>query len=163
MRTPVRLLVLVSVLAASWSACSKNTTPAAPTPVTQPTQASITLTVSPNPVTALDCSPPCVATSGIGYRFHITGTLTVQETAGVSGNIDSITVTGFATFGADDVIMRSGTNHVAAKGSLSFPLNLIYGRTDDPNATRSRVVPITVAFGDDRGNRLTPVVQWTAN
>jgi hypothetical protein len=153
-----RLCVLAVVLVAT--ACgSSDSTPAAPSP----TQASITATASPNPVTATVCSPPCAALNGNSYQFRADGTLTIQETAGIGGNIDSITVTNFnLVFTSTDIVQRSGTSRVVGKGMLLFPLNFVYGLAGT-TASRSTVFPITVAFTDDRGNHLTVVMQWAAN
>src|SRR5262249_31903462 len=152
------LTMIGALLVASGCGGDKAT----PTMPSVPTQASITVTVSPNPSTASTCSPPCVASKGSSYQFRVTGTLTIQETAGVSGNVDSI-VSGSLTYTPVDVTQRSGTNHVAARGSLVFPLAFVYGAADNPNASPSTVFPFTVAFTDDRGNHLTAVTQWAAN
>ena len=149
-----RLCVLALPLATA--ACSGNSAP------TAPTQASITLTVLPNPVTATVCSPPCVAANGNSYQFRATGTLTVQETAGLASNIDSIT-SGILSYTSAEITQRSGTSRVAAKGTLIFPLGNLYGLATMPNASRSVVFPITVELTDDRGNHLSSVTQWAAN
>jgi len=53
-----------------------------------------------------DLQTPCT--------LRISGTLTIQETAGIGGNVDSIT-SGNTNIGANEIIQRSGTNHVAAR------------------------------------------------
>jgi hypothetical protein len=107
-----------------------------------PTQASITVTLSPNPATAEVCSPtPCLSTSGERFQFRLTGTITIQETAGVSGNVNSISLTIFnpaAVYGSDVIVQRSGTNHVTAKGMLIFPINIVFGAVGT-NATHQFV------------------------
>jgi len=154
-----RQLVLGMLIVATTIACGGSSA-AAPTP--PPAQASITLTVSPNPATSTVCSPACVATNGNAYQFRAAGTLTIQETGGISVNIDSI-VSGSLTYTAADVTQRSGTSRVAAKGSLLFPLAFLYGLDGNPNASRSVVFPIVVSFTDDRGIHGTAAVQWAAN
>jgi Flp pilus assembly protein TadG len=150
--------IATALLVASGCGGDKNT----PTTPSAPKQANITVTASPNPATASTCSPLCVATNGNSYQFRVTGTLTIQETAGVGGNVDSI-VSGGISLTSADVTQRSGTSRVAASGSLVFPLNFVFGAADNPNASRSTVFPITVTFTDDRGNHLTGVSQWVAN
>ena len=150
--------IATALLVASGCGGDKNT----PTTPSAPKQASITVTVSPNPVTVSTCSPMCMGTNGNSYQFQVRGALTIQETAGVAGTIDSI-VSGSLNYVAADVAQRSGTSHVAASGSLVFPLNFVFGAADNPNANRSVVFPVTVSFTDDRGNHLTGVTQWVAN
>ena len=153
----------VVLLLISASACGGNSTPTAP----PPTQANITFTASPNPVTATVCSPACAgSTSGNSYQFQVVGTLTIQETAGIGGNVDSITETNFnpqLVYTSADFLQRSGTSHVAAKGMLIFPVNIVYGLVNNPNASRSMVMPWVAQFTDERGNKLSAAVQWVAN
>jgi hypothetical protein len=155
----IKVLPLAATIVAV-GACGGSNSVTPPTPV--PTQAAITLTVAPNPATGAVCSPACVATNGISYQFHATSALTIQETSGIAGNIDSI-VSGSISYTSADVVQRSGTSRVSAAGSLIFPLNFDYGATTNPNASRSTVFPITVAFTDDRGNHLSAIVQWAVN
>jgi|SRR5262245_9739183 len=154
------LTMMAALLVASG--CGGDKTPTTPTPPPAPKQASITATVSPNPVTVSTCSPACVSTSGNSYQFRVTGALTIQETAGVAGNVDSI-VSGSINLASADIAQLSGTSRVAASGSLVFPLNFVFGAADNPNANRSVVFPVMVNFTDDRGNHVTGVTQWVAN
>jgi hypothetical protein len=92
--------------------------------------------------------------------------LTIQETAGLGGSITSITDTSFnpqIAFTAADVMRMSGTNRVAARGTLAFPLSIIYGLVNNPAASRQHVFMWVVQFTDDRGNQVTSNAQWTAN
>jgi hypothetical protein len=152
------LTIATAIVAVAACGGSNNVTP--PTPV--PAQAGVTLTVAPNPTTAVVCTPVCVSTHGNSYQFRATATMTVQETSGIAGNIDSI-VSGSITYASADVVQRSGTSNVSAAGSLLFPLNFVYGAATNPNASRATLLPITVSFTDDRGNHLTAVVQWAVN
>jgi hypothetical protein len=152
MATRIALLVLV----VGTVACGGST--AAPTPV----QAAITVTVSPNPATSTVCSPACVATNGSSYQFRAAGTLVIQETAGVGGNVDSI-VSGTLTYTSADVMQRSGSSRLEPKGALPFALAFVYGAEGNANASRSIVFPFVVTVTDDRGNHVTGLVQWTAN
>jgi len=151
------LAMVTTFLVASGCGGGSN----APTTPSAPKQANITVSASPNPVTASTCSPLCVATSGNSYQFRVTGTLIILDTAGVGGNVDSI-VSGSVTYTSADVTQRSGTSHVAASG-LVFPLAFVFGAADNANANRSVVFPITVTFTDDLGNHLTAVTQWATN
>src|SRR5262245_599789 len=127
------------LLSMTFASCGSggNNTPTTPTRTPTPTQASLTLTVSPNPSTATVCSPLCVGSSGNSYSFRISGTLTIQETAGVSGNVDGIQLFTNPTHNPNEIIQRSGTNHIAAKGSLTYPVDVVYGL--GANASRSIV------------------------
>jgi hypothetical protein len=82
--------------------------------------------------------------------------ITIQETAGVSGNINQISIVPASgvgpqsplTYAPDVITQRSGSNHIAAHGALSFPESFL-------DTTVPLVVNITVAFGDDKGNAIT--------
>src|SRR6476469_3743107 len=58
----------------------------------------------------------------------------VSGVRGVERNVNSITITPAIgtgllpplTYGSDVVIQPSGTNHIAARGALSFPFTLVY-------------------------------------
>jgi hypothetical protein len=132
-----------------------------------PRGAAITVTLSPNPVTLTVCSPnPCQLPNGRLFRWRLQGTLTIQETAGIGGTVDSITVTAFnpqSVVTAANIVQRSGTNHVPALGTLIIPLTFNYGLVDNADARRQIVLPYLVRFTDDRGNHLTGVAQWRAN
>src|SRR3989442_6774041 len=139
-----RLCAFVCVVAAT--ACGgSNSTPTAPTP----TRASITLTVSPNPATATVCPLPCgilgIPDDPHSYHFSVTGTLTIQETAGVGGNIDSVNVQPTDSFNAG----YQSVGRIAANGTLQFPLSSAYG-VDSPNGSESILIAVVVT--DDRGN-----------
>jgi len=144
------------------TACGSST-PSTPTP----TQANLTLTLSPNPVTATVCSPACVGSNnGNSYKFRVTGNLTIQESAGIGGNVDTISTnwcTPACVYSSADVTQRSGTSRILPHGMLVFPLSFVYGLTTNSNASRSEVIPLNVQITDDRGNKLTPIVQWTTN
>src|SRR5262249_8215767 len=147
------------------TACGSSNNATTPTP----TQASITVSVSPDPVTPVDCSPnpPCQAPDGRFYRWRVAGTMTVQETAGVAGVVNSIIDTSFnppIMFSASDITQRSGgTNRVAARGTLAISVNLLYGLVDNPTANRQHTFLWGVQFLDDRGNQVTANAQWVAN
>jgi hypothetical protein len=137
------------------AACGETIAP------TAPTQARITVSVTPNPVSAKRCVPLCTAPSGAFFPFEAAMNLTVQESAGISGNVDSILVRPVAAagtalpalnYGADVIVQRSTTNHVAPGGIFTFFFAFFYA-TGVNNA--GLTVNIDVQFTDDRGNKLT--------
>ena len=157
MRVAILALLLFAV------ACSSGT-PTTPAP----NQASITAALSPNPITATVCSPACAAIDGSGrlFQWRVQGSVTIQETAGLGGNVASITVTNFnppIVYTSDVIAQRSGTSHVAAKGSLVVPVTIIYGLVDNPAANRAIVMSFVVSFTDEKGNQESASAQWTTN
>jgi|SRR5262245_7382570 len=158
MRATVLSVVLFAV------ACGNSPT----TPTSALTQANITATISPNPVTATDCLSPCGAIDGSGrlFKWRVQGNVTIQETAGQGGNVNSITVTNFnppIVYTSDVIAQRSGTSHVGAKGILSVPVTVIYGIVGNVNASRSIVMDFLVSLTDDRGNQVSAATQWMTN
>ena len=157
----MRVAILALPLLAVACSSSTPTTPA-------PNQASITAALSPNPITATVCSPTCAAIDGSGrlFQWRVQGNVTIQETAGLGGNVASITVTNFnpaIVYTSDVIAQRSGTSHVAAKGSLVVPVTVIYGLVDNPAASRAIVMSFVVLFTDERGNQESTSAQWTTN
>jgi len=157
MRVTSLVLLLFSV------ACSSSA-PTTPTP----NQASITAAISPNPITATVCSPSCAAIDGSGrlFQWRVQGNVTIQETAGLGGNINSITVANFSppiVYTSDVIAQRSGTNRVSGKGTLIVPVTVIYGLVDNPVANRAIVMSFVVSFTDEKGNQESTSTQWTTN
>jgi len=144
-------------------ACSGTNTPAVPTP----TQASITATASPNPITATVCSPACTASNnGSSYQFRVAGTLVIQENAGIGGNVDVISTewcSPACVYSSTDIAARSGTARIQGHGILAVPMSFVYGLVSNPNASRSTSIPLAVQFTDDRGNKLAATVTWITN
>jgi hypothetical protein len=140
--------------------CTGQNTPTIPTP----TQANITLTLSPNPATATICC----GDSDFPYYATVTGTLTIQEIAGIGGNIDTISVGGTGAtssavnYEASGIVRLVGTNRVGGKASFVFPLSWSTGLLQ-PNANRPFTLSIYVAVTDDRGNHVSATTQWTAS
>jgi len=153
-----RLCACISVLAAM--SCTGKSTLTLPTP----TQANITLTVSPSPATAAICC----GDSDFPYYATVTGTLTIQETAGIGGNIDIVSVGGIGAtssavnYEASSIVRLVGTNRVGGKGSFVVPLSWDTGLLN-PNAGRPFVLSVYVALIDDRGNHVNAATQWTTN
>lgn len=140
----------------------------ASTPVA-PTQASITVSVSPNPVTARRCNPLCVAPSGKLFPYEAAMSVSVQESARISGNVDFINVVPVTADGAelpmlryssDVLIERSRTNHVGPAGIFTFFFAFFYA-TGGNNAALT--VNISLQFTDDKGNVLTGTAQANVN
>jgi hypothetical protein len=149
---------LAGVCAALISGCGGGGSTSAPsTPVTTTppaaTRAEVTVTVSP---------PTLVAkpNNDRTYPWLVEWTLVLRETAGLGGNVNYVNVGfvnsfGFETpsalnYGADEVIRRAGTNHLAARGELRIPLGMIY--TADGFGQRTITLKNAVSFTDDRGN-----------
>jgi|SRR5579872_4806574 len=151
----MRYLVWTFVLggyALTCTACSGSSTPITPAP----TRANITLTVSPNPATATVCQLPCgLLDDNYSNHFSVTGTLTIQETAGVGGNIDSVNVQPTNNF---NTIYQS-VGRLTGNRVVQFPLLTSYG-VDSPNGSQS--ILIAVAVTDDRGNHFAVSTQWVA-
>ena len=126
-----------------------------------PTQASITVSVLPNPVTARRCNPLCVAPSGKLFPFEAAMSVSVQESAHIGGNVDFINikpVTSDGTelpmlgYGSDVLVQRSTTNHVTPSGIFTFYLAFFYATgADNPVLA----VNISLQFTDDKGTVLT--------
>lgn len=148
------LIVVVVVLI---SACSKS--PTAPNQ-SQASRASITVTATPTAQVAT-----CVTTNAL---CGATVTVIIQETAGLGGSVDFInssfrntagTVADAATFPGSMIVTMSGTNHFAARGSLTVPTTgtVRIGNLwrSDGGVGRVGVLAITVQVTDDRGNAIT--------
>jgi len=150
----LRIAALGSILVGAVS-CGGTALPAAPT------QASITVSVSPNPVTAGRCNPLCVAASGKLFPFEAAMSVSVQESARIGGNVDFINVTPVTAdgtelpmlgYGSDVLVQRSTTNHVNPSGVFTFYFAFFYATGADNPVL---VVNINLQFTDDKGNVLT--------
>jgi hypothetical protein len=83
--------------------------------------------------------------------------MSVQETAGVAGNVDYINLTflrgsfvgNTVNYGADYIVQRLGTNHVGARGSISVPISYVYWTADGGSDI---LLNVTVHFTDDLGH-----------
>ena len=135
---------------------------------TSPNQASVTAsshrTRAPRP--SVRRRPPRSTGAGRLFQWRVQGNVTIQETAGLGANFASITVTNFnppIVYTSDVIAQRSGTNHVAAKGSLVVPVTVIYGLVDNPAANRAIVMSFVVSFTDEKGNQESASAQWTTN
>jgi hypothetical protein len=61
--------------------------------------------------------------------------------------------------GADEIVKAVGTNHVAARGTLAFPLTQIYF---NGIGTRSITIIAVAQLTDERGNRMNVTSQVDA-
>lgn len=121
------------------------------------------MSIAPSPVTASVCNPKCAGTNGAQFDFAVSMTIVVRETAGLGGNIDSIdlfsarngAVYSTLNLNPSQIAQFAGTNHVAASGSLSVPLSLLYST---PDGGKERTTAVFVRFTDDKGNAFTQSV-----
>jgi len=143
------------------SSCGGTTNLAAPT------QASITVTISPSPVTARRCNPLCVAPSGKLFPFEAAMSLSVQESARLAGDVDFINVMPVTAdgielpmlaYGSDVLVQRSTTNHVNPSGIFTFYFAFFYATGGNNPAL---TVNISLQFTDEKGNRLTGTASVT--
>jgi hypothetical protein len=160
----MRRLMAVGTLGLMTWACGGDS-PTAPPPPPPPTAASITVTASPNPIIAADCTPATCGNSG--FRYAASTTLTVTESAGVGGNVDFVNMTlrsgttntevGTLNFGSGEISsFAGGTNHVNPRGSLAIRnIGIVY--TLGGNA-RQATMTVAVQFTDDKGNRTNHLV-----
>jgi hypothetical protein len=119
-------------------------------------QATLQVTAAPSPVTVTVCpADRCGATSL--PQFEVITTLTVRETGGVGGRVDSITVT--LRRNSDNTVAMSGTINpasvqvrFAANGTAAVPLAIHASQSDlTVQTTASLVVNAT----DDNGRAVT--------
>jgi len=115
--------------------------------VTSATEASIAeVTVSATPILV-----PATPTGDADFPWVITWVTTVRETAGVAARVDRVSVvlvdTKVIYEGVD--LAAIGTTQVAANGSVSYDLALVYALAD---GGRLAVVSIIVDLTDSRGN-----------
>ncbi len=145
-----------AVLAISlWlAACSSPTSPT-------PTKANISVSILPSPITAMACGPPLCPVPG---EHSASLNITIRETAGVGGNVNSITITamvGNAPIGVPisldptTITQAAGTNHMSARGSLVVP-DTFY------TVALPLVVNVSVTFVDDNGHQIVTTAQVNA-
>lgn len=137
---------------------SSPAAPPAPPPTTLPARAAITVTFNPDPVVAV----PNTGSNSGQFPYAYTFTMTIRETAGLSGNVNFWTetlvnpVTGqlsqTQTFGADRVIALGGTNHLAPMGSIQIVRTAVYNPGGNSGTGRGINIKIVVQVGDDKGN-----------
>ena len=151
---PVRLgraarLVVPTLLAgASFAPGCANSVPTTPGSISR---AAITITVAPNPVTATEDAT----------TFTVTGsyTLTLQETAGLGGEVQFISSTVYDPptggqvalnyFDSTDLVVYQGTKRIEANGELTLQQSVTYTLADHSKAAD---LVVSMQFKDDRTN-----------
>jgi hypothetical protein len=134
------------------------TTTKPPSPPVPPTQAGIALSLSSSPIDAV------VAVDG-GAPWGAEWTVTVQETAGIGGNIDFVRATLADSNGASiaeteldvDAVSAQlgGSNHIRGGSKQEILMNLNF---DFPAETASGDLRVSLQLRDDRGNTIAAAV-----
>jgi len=156
--------VLLAILA---TACDFAKTTTQPSPSPPPTSAHIELTITPAPVPVrVDCPAP---TNPAFCLASLNPTVTVKETAGVGGHINSVEVTlrnvtlardeTKVTLGADWVARQAGTNRLEGKAGIGFqPVVSGYPVPAAGPRPQLRII-LGVQFIDDKNNTLFQSVE----
>ncbi len=146
-RQAARLLVPV-LLAGALLAPGCSSTPTVPSGITR---AAITITVAPNPVTSTQDAT----------TFAVTGsyTITLQETAGLGGEVQFISSTVYDPstgaqvalnyYDSTDLTVYQGTNRIAANGELTLQQSVSYTLADHSKAAD---LVVSMQFKDDKTN-----------
>jgi hypothetical protein len=160
------VVVLVSCLLVAACDFSKDLvdTPATPP---APNTAKIELTITPSPVTVrVVCPAP---TNPAFCLASLSPTVTVAETAGLGGRIESVEVVlrnvtlnrdeTKITLGSDWVARQAGTNRLEAKAKIGFqPIVSDYPIPATTPRPQLRII-LGVQFVDDKSNTLFQSVQ----
>ena len=160
------LVLLAMVLPIAPSACGSNSsggTPTQPTPAPTPARAQIQVTASPSPAPLAVCPPAsCGAPSA---EFEVATTLTVRETAGVAGRVDSVAIA--LRRNSDNVIVLNTTISSAsvqvrftANGSVSVPLTFHHPQSD---ITAQTTAALVVNATGDTGGAITAAFSLPVN
>lgn len=156
--------LLIAILA---TACDFAKTTTQPSPSPPPSSARIELTITPSPVPVrVDCPAP---TNPAFCLASLNPTVTVKETAGVGGHINSVEVTlrnvtlardeTKVTLGADWVARQAGTNRLEAKAGIGFqPVVSGYPVPAAGPRPQLRII-LGVQFIDDKNNTLFQSVE----
>jgi len=156
-------VLLFSVLAV---ACDFSKDLIEPTPP-PPASAKIELTITPSPVTVTVVCP--APTNPAFCLASLNPTVTVAETAGLGGRIDSVEVVlrnvtlgrdeTKITLGADWVARQAGTNRLEAKARIGFqPVVSGYPIPAAMPRPQLRII-LGVQFVDDKNNTIFQSVQ----
>jgi len=152
-------VVLVAMLA---TACDFAKTVTQPTPSPPPTSAHIDLTIAPTPIPVkVECPAP---TNPAFCLASFNPTVTVVETAGLGGRINSVEVTlrnvtlardeTHLTLDAAWVARQAGTNRLEAKAGIAFqPVVSDYPIPSAGPRPQLRLI-LGVQFVDDKNNTL---------
>jgi hypothetical protein len=128
--------------------------------------AALTLDVAPNPLVEAIC--PVSACGPASGQLYAVGTLTVRETSGVGGRVDSIamtqrtadgTIQGSGQFDANAITALAVTNRFAGNASLSIPgIGVHYARA---LGGRPSMLSVNVRATDDDGHSVTAAIEVT--
>jgi len=132
--------------------------PTTPTPSPSPTSAALDIAVAPDPLKVLWVCP----VSDTYCYGSLDSTVTISETGGVGGRVDSVDFTARdATLGvslttlhlsSDDIKAKAGTNRIEAGGKLAVR-PIIEGYPVKANIPRPSIsIDISVQVTDDKGN-----------
>jgi len=158
------VVFLVPLLLVACDLTKDLTNSSSPPP---PTTAHIDLTVTPTPVPVrLECPAP---TNPAFCLASLAPTVTIQETAGIGGRIDSVEVTlrnvtagrdeTKVTLGSDWLARQAGTNRLEAKAQLALQ-PVVSGYPVPASGPRPQLrIILGVQFTDDKGNVLFQSVQ----
>jgi hypothetical protein len=153
------LAAAVLVLAASLPACEYfEKTPTAPAASPSPGTAVLSITVAPDPLKILWV---CPVSDSYCYG-SLDSTVTVTETAGVGGRVDSVDFTARETLlgselttlhlSSDEIKAKAGTNRIEPMGKLAVR-PIIEGYPVRNNIPRPSLnIDISVQATDDKGN-----------
>jgi hypothetical protein len=131
-----------------------------PTPATSPIPgaAALSITVAPDPLKVLWVCPP----SDTYCYGSLDSTVTVAETAGVGGRVDSVDFTARDSLlgielttlhlSSEDIKTKAGTNRIEAMGKLAVR-PIVEGYPVRNNIPRPSLnVDVSVQVTDDKGN-----------
>jgi hypothetical protein len=152
------LMAMAILLAAALPGCEYFDK--GPSPVTRPSPgaAFLTIDVTPDPLRVLWVCP-----SSDAYCYgSLDSTVTVSETAGVGGRLDSVDFVARESLlgvelttlhlSADDIKAKAGTNRIEAMGKLAVR-PIIEGYPVKNNIPRPKLnIDISVQGTDDKGN-----------
>jgi hypothetical protein len=120
-------------------------------------RAVITVTVDPNPVTA-------VAATRLGSTFSARFKVVITEIAGQGGEVQKVTTTlydevsgavvGSVLYDSADLVVFVGSKRVEASGTLTVPIQIDYFIPNDATAKAARLVAV-VDLKDDKGNAVS--------
>ena len=156
MRRPAIVAALLAVALGGCEYFDKNPTTPAPSP--SPTTAALDIAVAPDPLKILWVCP----VSDTWCYGSLDSTVTISETAGVGGRVDSVDFTARDSIlgttlttlhlSTDDIKAKAGTNRIEALGKLAVR-PIIEGYPVKANLPKPTLdIDITVAFVDDKGN-----------
>jgi len=157
----LRIVTVAMATALALTGCEyfeKSPSSPGPSPSPSPTKAALEISVAPDPLKALWVCP----VSDTYCYGSLDSTVTVTETAGVGGRVDSVDFTARdSTLGvalttlhlsSDDIKAKAGTNRIEAKGKLAVR-PIIEGYPVKANLPRPKLdIDIAVQVTDDKGN-----------